>query len=59
MYYTFIISERQGQTGLHFETSPEFSDTNNIVQMDEIALREFLGIPTQWKRQVTKQKQFI
>ena len=45
MHYTFIILERQVQIG--FELSPEFSDTNNIVQISEIALREFLGLPTQ------------
>ena len=46
MYFIFINSERQGQIGLNFEPSPEFSDTNNIVQIGEIALREFLGLPT-------------
>ena len=47
MYYTFIISEQQGQKGLNFEPSPEYSDTNNIVQMSKITLREFLGLSTQ------------
>ena len=47
MYYTFIIYERQGQKGLNFEPSPEYCDTNNIVQMSKITLRELLGIQTQ------------
>jgi hypothetical protein len=47
MLYKFVISERQGQKVLNLDPNPEFNVNNYIVQVSEIALRGFGGIPTQ------------